>query len=80
MSRIREAHRRLVRVLRGELRREDREVREERAVGRPAAVIHPPIYGAGPFPCYDNFNRSLITMINPCAVKGISVSIFVAAI
>ena len=39
----------------------------------PAAVIHPPIYGAGPFADYGNFDRGLITMINPCAVKGISI-------
>jgi glycosyltransferase involved in cell wall biosynthesis len=45
----------------------------EDAVGRPAAVIHPPIYGAGPFPLYRNFGRGLVTMINPCAVKGISI-------
>ena len=36
MSRIREAHRRLVRVLQRELRREDEEVREERAAARPS--------------------------------------------
>ena len=45
----------------------------EDAVGRPATVIHPPIYGAGPFPLYRNFGRGLVTMINPCAVKGISI-------
>ena len=44
----------------------------ERASGR-AAVIHPPIYGAGPFANYANFEHGLITMINPCAVKGISI-------
>jgi glycosyltransferase involved in cell wall biosynthesis len=44
----------------------------ERCVGRPAAVIHPPIYGAPPFPRYRNFQRGLVAMINPCAVKGIS--------
>jgi glycosyltransferase involved in cell wall biosynthesis len=45
----------------------------ERALGRSAAVIHPPIYGAGPFANYGNFERGLIAMINPCAVKGISI-------
>jgi len=49
----------------------------ERELGRPAVVIHPPIYGAGPFPNLGNFGRGLVTMINPCAVKGISV--FLAA-
>jgi len=45
----------------------------QRELGRPAVVIHPPIYGAGPFPNCANFERGLITMINPCAVKGISI-------
>jgi len=44
-----------------------------RALGRAAAVVHPPIYGAGPFANYGNFERGLMTMINPCAVKGISI-------
>src|SRR5207302_4140180 len=46
--------------------------------GRDAAVIHPPIYGAGPFENYGSFERGLITMINPCAVKGISIFLAVA--
>jgi glycosyltransferase involved in cell wall biosynthesis len=50
----------------------------ERALGRPAAVIHPPIYGAGPFPHLGSFDRGLISMINPCAVKGISIFLDVA--
>ena len=41
-------------------------------LGREAAVIHPPIYGAAPFPAYANFDGGLVTMLNPCAVKGIS--------
>jgi glycosyltransferase involved in cell wall biosynthesis len=45
----------------------------EQEIGRPAAVIHPPIYGAMPFANYANFERGLITMINPCAVKGVSI-------
>jgi surfactin synthase thioesterase subunit/glycosyltransferase involved in cell wall biosynthesis len=45
----------------------------ERTLGRRATVIHPPIYGAGPFANYGNFERGLILMINPCAVKGISI-------
>jgi len=45
----------------------------EGVLGRPAVVIHPPIYGAGPFPNYGNFERGFLTMINPCAVKGISI-------
>ncbi len=45
----------------------------ERHTGRPAAVVHPPIYGSGPYPDCSSFDRGLITMINPCAVKGISI-------
>src|SRR5476649_2098047 len=45
----------------------------ERELGRRAAVIHPPIYGAAPYSDYSNFERGFITMINPCAVKGISI-------
>jgi glycosyltransferase involved in cell wall biosynthesis len=50
----------------------------ERAVHRAPTVIHPPIYGEPPFPRYDNFERGLIAMINPCAVKGISLFLPVA--
>jgi glycosyltransferase involved in cell wall biosynthesis len=45
----------------------------ERALGRRAVVIHPPIYGAAPYPYYANFERGFVTMINPCAVKGVSI-------
>jgi glycosyltransferase involved in cell wall biosynthesis len=45
----------------------------ERELGRRAVVIHPPIYGAAPYSDYANFERGFITMINPCAVKGISI-------
>jgi glycosyltransferase involved in cell wall biosynthesis len=51
----------------------------ERDLGRSAAVIHPPIYGTGPFTQYSNFDHGLITMINPCAVKGISIFLALAA-
>ena len=50
----------------------------ERALGRKAVVIHPPIYGAGPFANLASFDQGLITMINPCAVKGISIFLAVA--
>lgn len=42
-------------------------------LGAEAAVIHPPIYGTGPFPLLSSFDRGLVSMINPCAVKGISI-------
>lgn len=51
----------------------------ESAVGRAAVVIHPPIYGTGPYPNRASFERGLISMINPCAVKGISIFREVAA-
>src|SRR5262245_4076390 len=41
-----------------------------RSLGRDAVVIHPPIYGDGPFANYANYDAGLVTMINPCAVKG----------
>ncbi len=41
--------------------------------GREAVVIHPPIYGSGPFPNLASFDTGLATMVNPCAVKGISI-------
>ena len=50
----------------------------ERALGRPAAVIHPPIYRPAPFESSAGRDRGLITMINPCAVKGISIFLRVA--
>jgi surfactin synthase thioesterase subunit/glycosyltransferase involved in cell wall biosynthesis len=50
-----------------------------RELGRDAAIIHPPIYGPGPFPLYENFNRGRIVMVNPCAVKGIGIFLEAAA-
>ncbi|SPE26050.1 Glycosyl transferase, group 1 [Candidatus Sulfopaludibacter sp. SbA3] len=50
----------------------------EQALGRPATVIHPPIYGSGPFTHYSNFARGRVVMINPSAVKGISIFLQVA--
>jgi len=49
------------------------------ALGREAAVIHPPIYGTGPYPNLGNFESGLTVMINPCAVKGISIFLDAAA-
>jgi glycosyltransferase involved in cell wall biosynthesis len=51
----------------------------EASVGRPAAVIHPPIYGSGPFADHSQFDRGVVTMINPCAVKGISIFLELAS-
>lgn len=51
-----------------------------RSLGRDAAVIHPPIYGPGPFADYGNFASGLVTMINPCAVKGLPIFLEIAAL
>ncbi|MDR3700557.1 MAG: glycosyltransferase family 4 protein [Candidatus Sulfopaludibacter sp.] len=48
------------------------------ALGRPATVIHPPLYGTGPFTHYANFARGRVVMINPSAVKGVSIFVRVA--
>jgi len=42
-------------------------------LGRDAAVIHPPIYGDPPWRNLSDFSRKRVLMINPCAVKGISI-------
>lgn len=42
-------------------------------LGRDPAVIHPPIYGEPPWPDLSCFSRKRVLMINPCAVKGISI-------
>lgn len=41
--------------------------------GREPLVVHPPVYGRGPFPRYGNGDDGFITMINPSGVKGISI-------
>jgi glycosyltransferase involved in cell wall biosynthesis len=46
--------------------------------GYDPAVIHPPIYGSGPFPNLAAFDAGLVTMVNPCAVKGISIFVALA--
>lgn len=45
----------------------------EEHAGRSAEVIHPPLYGAGPWPDLSNSREGLVTMINPCAVKGLPI-------
>jgi glycosyltransferase involved in cell wall biosynthesis len=62
-----------------------------RWLGRDAVVIHPPIYGAGPFADYGalgaglvaglgtGLGTGLVTMINPCAVKGLPIFLEIAA-
>ncbi len=45
----------------------------EKYTGCHATLIHPPMYGEGPYPQYRNFGSGYFTIINPCAVKGISI-------
>jgi surfactin synthase thioesterase subunit/glycosyltransferase involved in cell wall biosynthesis len=42
------------------------------------AVIHPPVYGTGPFANLARFDDGLVTMINPCAVKGLPIFLDIA--
>lgn len=49
-----------------------------RHTGREAEVIHPPVYGSGPYPNLAAFDQGLVTMINPCAMKGISIFLALA--
>jgi glycosyltransferase involved in cell wall biosynthesis len=46
--------------------------------GREATLIHPPVYGRGPFPNLAAFDRGMVAMINPCAVKGIAIFLALA--
>lgn len=41
--------------------------------GVAARVIHPPIYGDPPWPCFGRFGAGSVLMINPCRVKGIGI-------
>jgi len=50
----------------------------ERHLGRRPAVIHPPIYGSAPYARRDPDANGLIVMVNPCAVKGISIFLALA--
>jgi len=46
--------------------------------GIEAVVLRPPTYGSGPFPYLGCFERGFVTMLNPCAVKGIAILIALA--
>ena len=45
---------------------------------RAVEVIHPPVYGNGPYALCGRFEDGLITMINPCAIKGVSIFLSLA--
>jgi glycosyltransferase involved in cell wall biosynthesis len=38
-----------------------------------AHLLPMPVYGAGPFPDLSGFGRGFVTMINPCALKGVGI-------
>jgi hypothetical protein len=42
-------------------------------LGAVARVIHPPVYGPGPFENIARRNQGFVLMVNPCAVKGIAI-------
>jgi len=50
----------------------------EQHLGRRPVVIHPPVYGPGPFQPRDPRQPGLILMINPCTVKGITIFLALA--
>ena len=50
----------------------------ERHANVKARVIHPPIYGAGPFARFENFEAPLVLMINPCELKGLGIFLALA--
>jgi glycosyltransferase involved in cell wall biosynthesis len=50
----------------------------ERHLRRPATLIHPPIYGAGPWRRLARFGAGFVLMINPCAAKGLCVFLALA--
>jgi glycosyltransferase involved in cell wall biosynthesis len=49
-------------------------------LGREATVIHPPIYGLPPYRQFGRFGSGTVLMVNPCAVKGISIFLLLARV
>ena len=49
-------------------------------LGCEAAVIHPPIYGRPPYRRFGRFGSGSVLMVNPCAVKGISIFLALARV
>jgi glycosyltransferase involved in cell wall biosynthesis len=49
-----------------------------RWIGLDATVLRFPSYGPGPFTHFRNFDSGYITMINPCAYKGMSIFLSLA--
>lgn len=47
-------------------------------LGREAWMIHPPMYGQPPYPRFGRFGSGYVLMVNPCAVKGLSIFLALA--
>src|SRR5436190_15360519 len=41
--------------------------------GLESSVVYMPVYGPGPFPTLGHFENDFVTLVNPCAIKGISI-------
>ncbi|HEU4508036.1 MAG TPA: amino acid adenylation domain-containing protein, partial [Pyrinomonadaceae bacterium] len=50
----------------------------QRGTNRESIVIPCPVYGPGPFPNYGSFDRGFVTIVNPSAIKGISIFLALA--
>ena len=46
--------------------------------GRNVEIVHPPMYGHPPYPNLGHFGGGAVGLINPCAVKGISLFLSLA--
>ncbi len=46
--------------------------------GLESVVMRFPVYGSGPYPRRGNFNQGFITLINPCAYKGLAIFLALA--
>jgi glycosyltransferase involved in cell wall biosynthesis len=49
-----------------------------RWIGVDSTVLYFPSYGSGPFTHFRNFDRGYVTMVNPCAYKGIAIFLSLA--
>jgi len=50
----------------------------ERWGGRTATLLHPPIFGGGPFALPEPLPGGYVTMVNPCELKGIRIFLALA--
>jgi surfactin synthase thioesterase subunit/glycosyltransferase involved in cell wall biosynthesis len=50
----------------------------EQHLGRRPEIAHPPIYGEGPWAQVARVEEGLVTIVNPCAVKGLAIALALA--